>query len=42
MTFEHDREKIVEKSFSFQKENNQIRTSNFQFKGWYIDGVERT
>jgi DNA sulfur modification protein DndD len=42
MTFEHDGEKIVEKSFSFQKENNQIRTSNFQFRGWYIDGVERT
>lgn len=42
MTFEHDGEKIVEKSFSFQKENNQIRTNNFQFRGWYIDGVERT
>ncbi|MDR3326980.1 MAG: AAA family ATPase [Prevotellaceae bacterium] len=42
MTFEHDGEKIVEKSFSFQKENNQIKTSNFQFKGWYIEGVERT
>jgi DNA sulfur modification protein DndD len=41
MTFEHDGEKIVEKSFSFQKENNQIRTNNFQFRGWYIDGVER-
>jgi DNA sulfur modification protein DndD len=41
MTFEHDGEKIVEKSFSFQKENNQIRTSNLQFKGWYDDGVER-
>jgi DNA sulfur modification protein DndD len=41
MTFEHDGEKIVEKSFPFYKENNQIRTNNIQFKGWYIDGVER-
>ena len=42
MTFEHEGEKIVEKSFSYQKENNQIKTSNFQFKGWNIKGVERT
>ena len=42
MTFEHDGEKIVEKSFSFQKENNQIRTNNFLFRGWYVEGVERT
>jgi DNA sulfur modification protein DndD len=42
MTFEHDGEKIIEKSFSFQKQNNEIEISNFQFKGWYVDGVERT
>ena len=41
MTFEHDGEKIVEKSFSFQKQNGEVRTSNFQFNGWYIEGVER-
>jgi DNA sulfur modification protein DndD len=43
MTFEHDGEKIVEKSFSFKKKpNNEILPSDFQFKGWYVDGVERT
>ncbi|MDR0507990.1 MAG: AAA family ATPase [Dysgonamonadaceae bacterium] len=42
MTFEHDGEKIVEKSFSFQKQNNELKTDNFQFNGWCIDGSERT
>lgn len=42
MTFEHDGEKIVEKSFSFKKKpNNEIVTDVFQFKGWYSDGPER-
>ena len=42
MTFEHDGEKIVEKSFSFKKKpNNEIRTEDFQFKGWYNNGTER-
>lgn len=42
MTFEHDGEKIVEKSFSFKKQSgNEIRTENFQFKGWYNNGTER-
>lgn len=42
MTFEHDGEKIVEKSFSFKKNpNNEIRTENFQYKGWYNNGTER-
>ena len=42
MIFEHDGEKIVEKSFSFKKNpNNEIRTENFQFKGWYNNGTER-
>lgn len=41
MRFEHDGVKIVEKSFSFQKENNQIITGDFQFKGWNVVGVER-
>ncbi|NLM67131.1 MAG: AAA family ATPase, partial [Enterococcus sp.] len=41
MIYEHEGEKIIEKSFSFQKENNKVKTYNFQFKGWYTDGVER-
>jgi len=42
MTFEHDGLKRVEKSFSFEKNaDNEIRTSNFQFKGLYEDGAER-
>ncbi len=42
MTFEHDGEKIVEKSFAFKKNsNNEIRTEDFQFKGWYNQGTER-
>lgn len=42
MTFEHNGLKRVEKSFSFEKSaDNEIRTSNFQFKGLYEDGAER-
>lgn len=42
MTFEHDGEKIVEKSFIFKKnQNNEIRTEDFQFKGWSNNGTER-
>lgn len=42
ITFEHDGEKIVEKSFSFKKlPNNVIKTSDFQFKGFYDDGTQR-
>ena len=42
MTFDHDGEKIVEKSFSFKKHhNNEIKVSDFQFKGFYDDGIQR-
>lgn len=42
MTFDHDGEKIVEKSFSFSKDtNNEIRTKDFQFKGYENEGSER-
>jgi DNA sulfur modification protein DndD len=42
MTFDHDGEKIVEKSFSFKKQpNNEIKISDFQFKGFEDDGTER-
>jgi len=42
MTFEHDGEKIIEKSFAFTKSaNNEIKTSDFQFKGFENEGSER-
>lgn len=42
MTFDHDGEKIVEKSFSFSKDtNNEIKTKDFQFKGYENEGSER-
>ena len=42
MTFEHDGEKIVEKSFAFKKNSgSEIRTADYQFKGWYNNGTER-
>lgn len=42
MTFDHDGEKIVEKSFSFSKvTNNEIKTNDFQFKGFENEGSER-
>jgi DNA sulfur modification protein DndD len=41
MTFDHDGEKIVEKSFSFKKSGNDIFIDDFQFKGWDNSGTER-
>jgi len=42
MTFDHDGEKIVEKSFRFSKNTyNEIKTSDFQFKGFENEGSER-
>lgn len=42
MIFDHDGEKIVEKSFSFSKDaDNHIKTADFQFKGYQEDGSER-
>ena len=42
MTFDHDGEKIIEKSFSFSKDgDNKIRTSDFQFKGFENEGSQR-
>jgi len=42
MTFEHDGEKIVEKSFTFKKTaKNEFKSEDFQYKGWYVKGVER-
>lgn len=42
MIFDHDGEKIVEKSFSFSKDaNNEIKTNDFQFKGFENEGTER-
>lgn len=40
--FDHDGEKIVNKSFSFTKNaNNEIETSDFQFKGYENEGSQR-
>lgn len=42
MTFDHDGEKIVEKSFSFTKiANDEVKTSDLLFKGLVINGSER-
>lgn len=42
IVFDHDEEKIVEKSFSFTKLNDdQIQIGNLQFKGWYNELSER-
>lgn len=42
MIFDHDGEKIVDKSFSFTKNaNNEIETSDFQFKGYENEGSQR-
>jgi DNA sulfur modification protein DndD len=42
MTFEHDGEKIIEKSFMFSKDKlNEFKTNDFQFKGLYNNGSER-
>lgn len=43
MTFDHDGEKIVEKSFTFKKHpHNEIKLNDFQFKGFNDDGIQRT
>lgn len=42
MTFDHDGEKIVEKSFSFKKiANNEIKLNDFQFRGFHDEGAQR-
>lgn len=42
MTFDHDGEKIVEKSFLFTKDDDsEITISDFQFKGFETHGSER-
>lgn len=42
MKYDHDGEKIIEKSFVFKKDkNNEILKEDFQFKGWYNHGSER-
>lgn len=42
MIFDHDGEKIVDKSFSFNKNaNNEIKTSDFQFKGYETENSQR-
>lgn len=42
MTFEHDGEKAIEKSFIFSKDiESNIQTSDFQFKGFSVEGFER-
>jgi DNA sulfur modification protein DndD len=42
MTFEHDGEKYIEKSFSFTKnQDNNIKINDFQFKGLFSEGSER-
>lgn len=42
MTFDHDGEKIVEKSFKFSKtENGEATTNDFQFRGFEDDGSGR-
>lgn len=42
ITFDHEGEKFVEKSFSFKKESNsEMKTSDFQFKGYYDEGSQR-
>ncbi|MDD2437378.1 MAG: AAA family ATPase [Massilibacteroides sp.] len=39
--FDHDGEKELEKSFSFEKTNNSIRTKDFKFIGYKNFGSER-
>lgn len=42
ITFEHDGEKEIEKCFTFEKEaDNSIKTKDYKFIGYFIDGVER-
>lgn len=41
MTFEHNGDKSVEKSFIIEKTDNGFRTYGFSFKGFETNGVER-
>lgn len=42
ITFEHDGEKEIEKSFSFEKTaDGAFRTKDYKFVGYYLDGAER-
>lgn len=43
MTFDHDGEKMIEKSFIVERvDDNKFITRNFSFKGYETQGVERT
>lgn len=42
ITFEHDGEKEIEKSFTFEKSfDGIIRTKDYKFVGYFIEGAER-
>lgn len=42
ITFEHNGEKEIVKSFSFEKTaEDNVRTKDYKFKGYFIDGAER-
>lgn len=42
LTFEHDGEKEIKKSFYFERESEDfIRTKDYKFVGYFIEGVER-
>jgi hypothetical protein len=42
ITFEHDGEKEIEKSFTFERiSEDNIRTKDYTFVGYFIDGAER-
>lgn len=41
MVFDHDGEKIIEKSFLFKKENKALKTYDLQFRGFNNQGSER-
>lgn len=42
ITFEHDGEKEIEKSFTFERiSEDNIRTKDYKFVGYFIDGTER-
>ncbi len=43
MTFEHNGEKMIEKSFAVERrDENRFITHSFSFKGYESDGIERT
>ena len=42
ITFEHDGEKEIEKCFTFERiSEDNIRTKDYKFVGYFIDGTER-